>query len=846
MVSTTQPTITAPDTGYSLVPFTVLSGTIRLGVLAQISTMTYNLGAGDVSAEIDRVVFELTDSTMASDTYTATEVSAQIPATYDGGQDTGEYDLDWNVELPLASFADGWFSVVATVHTTDGQTRVLEAWEAFNNSAGSFTPRTIFVRAAGDDLNDGLTVGTAVATMRRGVGISQGGDTIDLEAGVTYSDTDFSAVDHENSASDHWITFACSGGTATLTGTHGTNTGFGNHKRWAFGAGILCEEYRPAIQGGNVGGHFWINCPEWRGATTSSSTFGGNGLNPSRYERWYLTGGNIHTHNEFNTAPAMGRGFQQRNFTGDSILKVSRIKSCSIRRALIHDAFQAGGTHMDITQIADTATVGDVGQQAYFQSVYAVDTEAAWCQLSNTNQAAHNFVFEDCVLLNDGLGDNSGEGGGVTNNNLTQEVNNFLFLHCTFIDQSQRWDPVGWDHVQYRGCVVGQVHGGGTATQGELDASDTEFRDGVYSGLADFTSLPGANQVLGAAVFEDRADTNTWDTLDLRLTAASPGKGLLSTELWAGRPTGEHDPGAWARTAQGADWTVAPAIEGGAPPPPAGGTGLVTLADKGAIDGVAELDSDGVVLQAQLPLFRNITPEQTYQIRVDGVAALSVDGAGVSLNPVESDPPSPADGLVWITNAGDLKWRGGGTSQSAGGGGGSSDVTMLHKSFDGTTVSNSTAPHTLLSVSIPAGAMDANGYVHARMMGLLANDNTGAPMALRFKVNFGGVEVYNDAMNLASAASAPDRAWVLDIWVYNAGVTNAQRAFGRLMVGPNGFTTTGDAGDLASSQEEADVFAGIVSAADTTGAVTLEVTLEMSVANATARFSSLHRSAIVY
>ena len=66
-------------------------------------------------------------------------------------------------------------------------------------------------------------------------------------------------------------------------------------------------------------------------------------------------------------------------------------------------------------------------------------------------------------------------------------------------------------------------------------------------------------------------------------------------------------------------------------------------------------------------------------LRVNGATVLSATTRGTAqIAPLASDPGTPSDGDVWVTTAGDLKWRGNGTTKSAGTG---SSLTVTPEAY---------------------------------------------------------------------------------------------------------------------------------------------------------------------
>lgn len=595
MVFTTQPEIIAPDFSYSVMPWIRIgpSQDLRLGVAAGIDERPYDIGGGEVTAAISTVELLLTDSMSVTSLKIVSARTPWAPSSVDGGSDTGMQILDWNATwtaAELAALTDGEATVVATINTTDGQSKTLSAWEFWLDTAGAITPTTYHVREDGDDVEGDGSEGDPFATIGRAVQEASGDtwDIIDLEDGI---ETDIEPYNDLNSAGYGWISLDCSEGTHTLTGSHGSSAGFGSHKKWRLGPGLIGTQFRPGIDNGNNGGFWWLDGIDWSNPTEDGTPFSNIGVHPSRYERWYATGLTIHSHQEFNTGPTMSRGVTQYNFRGDSFLKASRDKNMTAYCTRLYDVIQSGGTHSDIFQVQDTATLGDVGTDHYVQRLICNDGEPATMQLSNENNILNFWersIVEDALVDNDGLLGNVGEVNSTTNNNLMRRMRNSLWRHCGWRLQNQRWGPLDWTHNQYQACYCPNINsdnssGGSNGGQTELDASGTTFDDGVYVGLSGFTSMPGTNQQTGLSViWTTTDDTLGHDQQNYVLTAESPGKGMVTGPLYSGRPEGETDPGPWNGTAR-LDFTLPILMEVQAPAggQPGTGTGAAGVLDLG-------------------------------------------------------------------------------------------------------------------------------------------------------------------------------------------------------------------------------------------------------------------------
>lgn len=578
MVFSTAPDIIAPDLSYSVIPFIKIgpSTDLRLGVAAGIDERTYNTGGGDVNPTITTVDLLLTDSMGLTSPKIVSNRSAWVPSTIDGGADTGYWVVDWNATwtaAELAALTDGQATVVATVNRSDGlPSKVMSAWDFYLDTANAITPTIRRVRVGGDDVTGDGSVGAPLATIARAVELSDGDnfDIIDLEAGQS---TSIVPYNDQNTAGFGWITVDCGSGTHTFSGVHGSSEGFGSHKRWKLGPGMTLVTCRPGIDNGQTGGFWWLDGCDWSDVSQTGTTpFSTNGVHPSRYERWYATGLEIHNHAEFNTGPTMARGVRQYNFAGDSFLKASRDKNMTAYCTHMHDIIQSGGTHSDIMQINDSVTLDDVGTDHFIQSLLVNDSEAATMQLSNENNVLNFWdraIIENMMLDNDGLQGNIPDVNGFTNNNLMRRMRNILWRHCGWRDQTQRLSPVDWDHCQWQGCYMDSIisdasaGGGGTGgDQTDLDNSGTTMDRCAYVSLTGFTSMPGTNQLTGTEV----TWTTTDDSLDAfsqdyTLTAGSVGKGVFTEQGYGGRPLGETDLGPWPNVAT-RDFTIAPRMDG--------------------------------------------------------------------------------------------------------------------------------------------------------------------------------------------------------------------------------------------------------------------------------------------
>lgn len=272
--------IISPDR-YSLVPYCLLSGLIRIGTQAAVDFE---------NDTIDRVEFVMTPASGPAQTQITFDRTFQIPSLYDGGRDVLETVLDYNVAFDLNAVADGAATIVATAYSIGGLSRTLRTFNFTNNSGGTITPKNIYVSQDGDDSTGDGSLATPYATAGKAVGDAVPGDTILIGKGDGSRRNWMAEAWNTGSASgsnDIWISFDAyddsgSGegeafvewtvpfGTIPRTTTASATPGPAGHDRWRFGPGIKFYEIRISFASNSS---CWFDGCEWytRGTALGNS-----------------------------------------------------------------------------------------------------------------------------------------------------------------------------------------------------------------------------------------------------------------------------------------------------------------------------------------------------------------------------------------------------------------------------------------------------------------------------------------------------------------------------------------------------------------------------------------------
>jgi len=325
---------------YSLVPYSLLSGFIRIGCQAGI-----DFESGD---SIDRVEFVLTPASGPAVTQTASGTRTwQVPGFYDGGHDgptswpnespRGEAVCDWNVEFDLNAVVDGAATIVATIYTVNGLSKTLSAYEFTNNTFGTIIPQDIYVSQSGSDSTGTGTRANPFATAGKALGIASPGDTVWIGKGdgqrrdwmaeawgtgtasgsadvwISFDAYDDSANPEEN-GDRPTIEWTVDFGTIPRTTTGGTTPGPNGHNRWRFRPGIKFYEIRITANGSSS---WWVDGCEWytRGRTLGfqNSNLAGTGAVDAvastksfQLQRPTFVGSGVYVPEDWNHAPAVG------------------------------------------------------------------------------------------------------------------------------------------------------------------------------------------------------------------------------------------------------------------------------------------------------------------------------------------------------------------------------------------------------------------------------------------------------------------------------------------------------------------------------------------------------------
>lgn len=175
-------------------------------------------------------------------------------------------------------------------------------------------------------------------------------------------------------------------------------------------------------------------------------------------------------------------------------------------------------------------------------------------------------------------------------------------------------------------------------------------------------------------------------------------------------------------------------------------------------------------------------------------------------------------------------WRGDGTWAAASGGW----TTGILFTAGSTTavIDNSAAETSIFSGTIPANTLGTSGAVRVILSGQVLNDS-GASQGYTLRVKYGATTMYADASNTTIIGnSSTRRTWRMEFTLFSDGTTGTQRVEG--LIGPFGAAaaaTTGY-GDLAASASINPVPIGGTSSEDSTADKTLDITIQLTTANA--------------
>lgn len=148
-----------------------------------------------------------------------------------------------------------------------------------------------------------------------------------------------------------------------------------------------------------------------------------------------------------------------------------------------------------------------------------------------------------------------------------------------------------------------------------------------------------------------------------------------------------------------------------------------------------------------------------------------------------------------------------------------------------TAISNDSTEKTLLSYTVPAGALGLAGSVEFEMRGQFLN-SSGSPVTVEPRVKWGGTTIWDDSNGVASAAGP--HAWVFRGRITNLGAANSQAFDGDSIVSGAAAAVTGigpfGTGAIVASAHRS----ASDPAKDTTAAVALLVTMQLGTASASA------------
>lgn len=167
------------------------------------------------------------------------------------------------------------------------------------------------------------------------------------------------------------------------------------------------------------------------------------------------------------------------------------------------------------------------------------------------------------------------------------------------------------------------------------------------------------------------------------------------------------------------------------------------------------------------------------------------------------------------------------------------DVTLLtasssivHRSNTSTSIANDASLQSIYSFSVGANTMGANGILRCTVAGEYFN-NSGASRTILLQISLGGTTLWSDT-SVSIAASASTRAFRIEFEIANQNATNAQSFNGKWWAGNAGTTATGigDLGQTPPTSIQAYGGATTATTVDTTGARTLDVSIQHSTNNA--------------
>ena len=156
-------------------------------------------------------------------------------------------------------------------------------------------------------------------------------------------------------------------------------------------------------------------------------------------------------------------------------------------------------------------------------------------------------------------------------------------------------------------------------------------------------------------------------------------------------------------------------------------------------------------------------------------------------------------------------------------------------------INTTNAEQDMLNYSVPGNSMGANGCVRFTITGyLLQNQATGTTYT--FKIKFGTTTIYQDT-GPSIAQSANKLPFRIVGEIYNKNATNANACNALIMISNAGGATTG-LGDVGNDENSTAVIMdseGADTTKDTTTAQTLQVTVTMSVSDATVHTVIKHK-----
>jgi hypothetical protein len=159
-------------------------------------------------------------------------------------------------------------------------------------------------------------------------------------------------------------------------------------------------------------------------------------------------------------------------------------------------------------------------------------------------------------------------------------------------------------------------------------------------------------------------------------------------------------------------------------------------------------------------------------------------------------------------------------------------------------IDNSAAETSVFSGTIPANTLGTAGAVRIDLAGIVKNDS-GAGQGYTLRIKYGATTLYADASNATFLTnSAAARAWQMSFLLLSDGTTGTQRVQGS--IGPFGAAaaaTTGY-GDIAGANAAQVLTFGGTSSEDSTGALTLDVTIQLTAANASFEWTTYRAVAV--